>query len=304
MNGIDLFAGAGGFTEGARAAGVTVLWAANHWPEAVKIHASNHRATAHSCQDLQQCDWTTVPGHDLLLAAPACQGHAYARGIERPHHDAQRATAWAVVSAAECHRPQGFVVENVTEFARWALYRPWCSAMHALGYALSPYIIDAADHGVPQHRTRLFIVGTLSKHPIELDLPRRPHIPASSVIDFEAGTWSPIRRRGRSPKTLARVRAGRSRFGDRFVMPYYGSGSGETGRDLERPLGTITTHDRWAVIDGNHMRMLTKDEVRAAMGFPAGYRVPKHHRTAVHMLGNAVCPPVARDVITALREAA
>ena len=30
---IDLFAGLGGWSTGARAAGVQVLWAANHWPE-------------------------------------------------------------------------------------------------------------------------------------------------------------------------------------------------------------------------------------------------------------------------------
>ncbi|MNJ25809.1 hypothetical protein D3C77_202660 [compost metagenome] len=33
---IDLFAGLGGWSTGARAAGVQVLWAANHWPKAVK----------------------------------------------------------------------------------------------------------------------------------------------------------------------------------------------------------------------------------------------------------------------------
>ena len=304
MKAIDLFAGAGGFTTGAEQAGCLVIWAANHWPEAVKVHASNHPKVAHACQDLQQCDWTTVPRHELLLAAPACQGHSYARGAERPHHDSQRATAWAVVSAAECHRPATFIVENVPEFARWTLYRAWCSAMHALGYALSPYILDAANHGVPQHRLRLFVVGTLSKHPIELTFDTRPHISAGQVIDFDAGTWSPIGRKGRAPSTLARIRAGRARFGDRFVIPYYGSGSGETGRSLDRPFGTITTHDRWALIDGNHMRMISKDEVRGAMGFPANYRLPKQHRQAVHMLGNAVPPPVARDVITALRRAA
>jgi DNA (cytosine-5)-methyltransferase 1 len=301
---IDLFAGAGGFSTGARMAGVDVAWAANHWPAAVAVHAENHPDTEHACQDLQQADWTQVPAHDLLLASPACQGHSRAKGKERPHHDAQRATAWAVVSAAECHRPAFVLVENVPEFARWTLFPAWCSAMHALGYAISPMILDAADHGVPQHRRRLFIVGTRSQHPIELRLPRREHAPASNVIDFNAGTWSPVQRTGRSAKTLQRIAAGRAVHGDRFVMPYYGSGSGLSGRSLARPLGTVTTLDRWAVVDGNRMRMLTADEYRGAMGFPTEYRLPKRHRDAVHMLGNAVCPPVARDVINELRKAA
>jgi hypothetical protein len=38
MRCIDLFAGAGGFTEGARLAGARVVWAANHWPLAVQYH--------------------------------------------------------------------------------------------------------------------------------------------------------------------------------------------------------------------------------------------------------------------------
>lgn len=105
MNAIDLFAGAGGFSTDAQMAGCNVIWAANHWREAVDTHASNHPHAAHKCQDLQQADWTQVPTHDLLLASPACQGHSRARGKERPHHDALRSTAWAVVSAAECHRP-------------------------------------------------------------------------------------------------------------------------------------------------------------------------------------------------------
>lgn len=304
LRAIDLFAGAGGFSTGAQMAGANVVWAANHWRAAVDVHEANHPDTVHACQDLQQADWTQVPAHDLLLASPACQGHSRAKGKERPHHDAQRATAWAVVSAAECHRPPVVIVENVPEFARWTLFAAWCSAMHALGYALAPMILDAADHGVPQHRRRLFIVGTRSEHPIELALPRREHAPASRVIDFAAGHWSPIDRPRRSAKTLERVRAGRAVHGDRFVMPYYGSGSGRIGRSLDRPLGTVTTLDRWAVVDGDRMRMLTADEYRAAMGFPATYVLPERHRDAVHMLGNAVCPPVARDVIKALEMAA
>ena len=40
------------------------------------------------------------------------------------------------------------------------------------------------------------------------------------------------------------------------------------------------------------------------MGFPAGYLLPAQHKEAVHLLGNAVCPPVATDIINALSTAA
>lgn len=300
MKAIDLFAGAGGFSTGAKMAGCNVVWAANHWQAAVDIHALNHPGAAHSCQDLQQADWTQVPAHDLLMASPACQGHSHARGKDRPHHDALRATAWAVVDAAECHRPAVAVIENVPEFAKWVLYPAWCAALHALGYALSPMILDAADHGVAQNRRRLFVVATRSAHPVELGFKLRSVASAAEIIDFRAGKWRPVE--GHVPRTIARIAAGRRAHGNRFVAPYYGSGSGETGRCLSRPLGTITTKDRWAVIDGDRMRMLTTAESRRAMGFPDSYLLPENHKDALHMLGNAVCPPVARDVINALRE--
>jgi DNA (cytosine-5)-methyltransferase 1 len=302
MKAIDLFAGAGGFSTGATMAGCNVVWAANHWPAAVQVHANNHPGTQHVCQDLQQADWTQVPAHDILLASPACQGHSPARGKEKPHHDALRSTAWAVVSSAECHRPEAFVVENVKEFAKWELYPAWCAAMHALGYALAPMLLDAADHGVAQHRCRLFIVGTRSKHPIVLELPRRPHAPASGVIDFDAGEWTPLSEKVSA--TRARACRGRKRFGDRFVMPYYGGGSGLTGRCLSRPIGTITTKSRWGVVDGDRMRMSSIAENSAFMGFPVGYLLPTTVTEANIMLGNAVVPVLACDVINALRAAA
>ena len=304
MKAIDLFAGAGGFSTGAGMAGIDVVWAANHWPAAVAIHSANHPGAEHACQDLHQTNWRDVPAHDVLLASPCCQGHSRARGKANgnPQHDDSRSTAWAVVSAAEYHRPTAFVVENVPEFTKWALYPAWCAAMDALGYCMTPMIVDAADHGAPQHRERLFIVGVRGKYPLMLELTKRAHIPAASFIDFNAGKWSHIA--DKVPTTQRRVASGRRTFGERFVMPYYGGGSGLTGRCINRPVGTITTKDRWGVVKGDRMRMLSAQECRAAMGFPADYILPAKHADAVHMLGNAVCPPAARDVITALLEAA
>lgn len=302
MRAVDLFAGAGGFSTGAAMAGCAVVWAANHWPEAVQVHANNHPNTAHACQDLQQADWTKVPAHDLLLASPACQGHSRARGKERPHHDAQRSTAWAVVSALECHRAPVAIVENVPEFVKWQLFPAWRDALRALGYSLSVNIVDAADRAVPQHRRRAFMIATRSDAPFDLRMPSREHVGAIEFVDFSAGRWSQIDKPGRSAATLSRVAAGRVVHGDRFLTAYYGNEKG--GRSLSRPVGTITTRDRWAIVDGDRMRMLNVDECRRAMGFPDSYQLPTRQKDAMHMLGNAVCPPVARDVIEAVRAAA
>lgn len=175
--------------------------------------------------------------------------------------------------------------------------------MQALGYQLAPHLVDAADHGVPQHRERLIIVATKSQRPLMLRLPQRAHVSVGSIINWNH-PMSLIEKPGRADKTLERVRRGRAEYGSRFVMPYYGKGSGLTGRSLSRPVGTITTVDRWALVDGERMRMFQKDEVQAAMSFPADYILPKQHKLAVHMLGNAVPPLMACDVINALKEAA
>lgn len=304
MRTIDLFSGAGGFSTGAVMAGAEVVWAANHWQLAVDYHAKNHPLAAHVCQDLHQANWAEVPGHDILLAAPCCQGHSNARGRENgnPQHDASRSTANAVVDAVEFCAPSAFIVENVPEFLQWVRYPSWAASLESLGYSLAPHILDAADHGVPQHRVRMFLIGTKSKAPLQLNLPKQEHIPASSFIDFNAGRWSKVRKPGRAASTLQRIEAGRAIYGDRFIAPYYGSGSGKTGRCLSRPIGTIPTRDRWAVVDGERMRMLSKAEGMAAMGFPDDYQLPAQHKTAMHLMGNAVCPPMAAKVIKAVME--
>lgn len=304
MRAIDLFAGAGGFSTGAVAAGCTVLWAANHWPDAVRVHSLNHPGTQHACQDLHQADWSRVPQHDLLLASPACTGHTRARGKERPHHDAARSTAWAVVSAAETCLPAFGIVENVPEFKSWSLFPQWTSCLRTLGYAISEHLIDAADLGVPQHRRRLFLVLSRSRAPLRLRLPRVPHTPVRNILDFGAGVWSSLhnRRRPLAANTAARIRTGRVQHGDRFLISYYGTSRG--GHSLDAPIGTITTRDRYALVDGDRLRMLSVDEARAAMSFPESYQLPVNRATAMMLLGNAVAPAVSQVLCSAIMEAA
>ena len=193
----------------------------------------------------------------------------------------------------EFHRPKAALVENVEEFTDWALYPAWLQAVQALGYQAAPHIVDCADLGVPQNRVQLFLVLTRSKAPLMLELHRRQHMPATSFLDFNAGKWSPIEKPRRAQATLGRVRNGRARFGGRFIMPYYGKGSGLTGRDISRPIGTIATLDRWALVDGDRMRMLSANETLAAMSLPTDTPTPGQPPPD-HAHGWQRCTPAGR----------
>lgn len=297
---VDLFAGAGGWTTGATQAGVKVVAAINHWQTSVDSHSANHPDTKHMCQDIALLDPRDLPDYDMLLASSACQGHTRARGKERPHHDTQRSTAWHIVDVLEATRPKCFAAENVIEMrTTWALYPEWIQAVRKLGYAVAEQDLCASGFGVPQERLRLIVTGVLDgkKSPTIIS-PKFAPVPIRGVIDFAAGNWSPVK--SHVSATVARTERGRKEFGHMFVMPYYGSGSGLTGRSLDRPIGTITTIDRWAVVRGDEMRMLSVDEYREAMGFPRGYILHGTKRDQVKQLGNAVSPCVARSVVEQL----
>lgn len=300
---IDLFAGWGGFTEGAEQAGVRVVWAANHWPLAVEAHAANHPHVEHACQDLQQFDWSRLPSYDLLLASPACQGHSpagqparRASGHLRRKHDELRATAFAVLGCVDATRPRQLIVENVPWFRRWDGYRSWLQMLRDFGYRLQEIVVRASHCGVPQRRDRVFVLGDRKRQPAVV-IPPAPEPAFGDCIEANADTtWRPI---DASPNVLRRVLRSRARHGRRFLTQHTRD---HMGVPLHEPIRTITTKDQWALVDGDLQRRLTIRENARAMGFRDSYRWPERAtRTEVMRgLGNAVPPPVARRLIEEL----
>jgi DNA (cytosine-5)-methyltransferase 1 len=296
---VDLFAGWGGFTEGATQAGIDVVWAANHWRIAVDVHAMNHLGTRHECQDLRQADWSSLPAYDLLLASPACQGHSTAsQPKRRGYHDAMRATAWAVIDCAEVTSPRVILVENVLSFRRWALYPLWRQALETLGYRVQELEVAASSLGVPQRRTRLFISATRSRADLQLPIGAEPAF--APCIEWAAPGWRPVA--AASPGARARIERGR-RCGRRFLSQHV---TGHPGVPLSEPIRTITTKDQWIVVDGDRYRPLTLRELARGMGFPDRYSWPAElaRTDVVKGLGNAVPPPVARELVTRIAQAA
>lgn len=310
MRSIDLFAGWGGLTAGATAAGVDVVWAANHWPLAVETHALNHPDTIHECQDLRQADWTRLPQYDLLLAAPACQGHSTASQPRRRHyHDALRATAMAVVDCADVTEPAAIIVENVPAFTRWRLYPWWCDGLEQLGYQLDIRTLTASRFGVPQRRKRLFIIATRTGATPVPELTGNQTEPAFGPCledNVPDQLWHRVA--DATPRIKERIRRSRERHGPRFLTQHT---SDHTGVPLHEPIRTITTAPaHWNLVEGDRYRALTMRELARGMGFDDSWQWPAHASLAdtTKGIGNAVCPPLAErlvglvaDTVTATR---
>jgi DNA (cytosine-5)-methyltransferase 1 len=308
MRAIDMFAGWGGFTSGAEAAGASVVWAGNHWKLAVEAHAANHPNTLHVCQDLQQTDWSLLPAYDLLLASPACQGHSQAaqpvrkaQGLVRKQHDDLRATAWAVISCVDATRPKAVVVENVVDFTRWELFDLWLACFSKLGYQVEQKVALATDHGVPQRRKRVVIVATLGQLP-DLTFDRPAVEPAfGPCVQWAEGRW---RRVADAPAgAQQRMRRAVRNHGSRVISQHV---TGHPGVPLDQAVRTITTKDQWVVVNGDVYRPFTTREYARAMGFCDTYRWPDGatRTDCIRGLGNAVPPPMAEAFVHRIMDAA
>jgi DNA (cytosine-5)-methyltransferase 1 len=304
LEAVDLFAGFGGLTLGAEQAGVPVVWAGNHWQTAVDTHARNHPHTVHACQDLRQADWSTLPAYRLLLGAPACQGHSPAsQPKRRAYHDAVRATAVAVIDCADVTNPDAIIVENVPAFTRWRLYPWWREGLERLGYQLDTRIVTASTLGVAQRRTRLFIIATrhvVNVRPLRHD-PVEPAFGQHLHRRTDDTLWRAVA--DATPSVRSRIAAGRANHGSRFLTQHV---TGHPGVSLHEPIRTITTASQhWNLVDGDRYRALSTRELARGMGFPDTYTWDQSLSVAdvTKGLGNSVCPPVAREVVSAVAEA-
>jgi DNA (cytosine-5)-methyltransferase 1 len=144
----------------------------------------------------------------------------------------------------------------------------------------------------------VFITGSKTK-PLSVNVnPFKTPIPFKNLIEPGQYKWSPVSEKAESTKR--KWTNGKKDFGNDFLIAYYGSERG--GRSINKPIGTVTTKEKFALINGDKMRMLSLSEYKNAMGFPKDYLLPKSKSLALHRLGNAVCPPVAKEILTQLKE--
>jgi DNA (cytosine-5)-methyltransferase 1 len=215
------FAGGGGSTEGAEAAGVSIDYALNHDAIALRLHEVNHPAAVTWCADAFAASPLELePGRPIgsMWFSPDCTHHSKARGAA-PKSARIRGLAWCVLPWAKIRRPRVIFIENVEEFQDWCpldehghaikgrkgeTFRLFNKRMAQAGYVGEWRELVTADYSDEQlaplggqtTRKRLFGIFRCDGEPIvwperthapkgrarKLDL--KPYCPAASFLDF------------------------------------------------------------------------------------------------------------------------
>jgi DNA (cytosine-5)-methyltransferase 1 len=187
---LDLFSGAGGFSEGFRQAGFHTIAANDIDPWAGATYELNHQKHGTrfvlgdiSYSAVQEKLFDAVGGLelDVIIGGPPCQGFSQVRNHDRLINDPRNKLYRHYVSVIRRLRPRAFVMENVPGLENLAGGVVRAQILEDLAqdgeYRVECCVLDAAAYGVPQNRLRILFIG------VRQDLPASPRFPQSAFAD-------------------------------------------------------------------------------------------------------------------------
>lgn len=326
--------------------------------------------------DVRKFDWSSLNGEtvDLVSGGPPCQPFSLG-GRHRAHAD-QRDMFPAAVEFVRRLRPRAFVFENVkgltrSSFANYFQYillqlefpeasirsgETWEDHLRrlqtdkssgqrrkaGLTYNVVPSLVNAADHGVPQRRERVFIVGFRADLGVEWSFPRATHsldallhdqwvtgaywrrheleqppVPErfadrvrglkQSLLPPDTHPWRTVR------DALAGLpdpqAASASDISDHRFQDGARAYPGHTGSPLDLPAKTLKAGDHGVpggenmmVRDDGTLRYFTARESARLQTFPDGFKLHGTWTEAMRQIGNAVPVLLARRVAASVAE--
>lgn len=169
MIGIDLFAGAGGMSLGARQAGIDVQVVIEADKFAANTYLSNHQPKigifADDIRKFKKVNLDNTSGQQtILFGGPPCQGFSTSNQKTRTSSNHNNWLFLEFLRVVEMYMPDWVVFENVkgileTEGGMFA--EQMVTALENLGYVCQQEVLNAVSFGVPQRRDRFFIVANL-----------------------------------------------------------------------------------------------------------------------------------------------
>ena len=275
---IDLFAGIGGFHLALHNVGAECVFA-SEWDESARLTYETNFAkispkiftNGNFVGDIKAVDKKSIPDFDILCAGFPCQPFSQA-GFKKGFADIRGTLFFDIAEIIRVKKPKAFFLENVRGLYSHDEGRTFetikKTLTEQLGYSFHHAIVKASDHGLPQHRPRLFMVG-FKEHDSEFEFPKKRKL-KFTMSDVMKGEVN------REIGYTLRVGGKRSPIDDRRNWDGY-------------------------IVNGE-VRRLTPSEGKKMQGFPASFKFPVSDSEALKQLGNSVAVTAIQDYALAVVE--
>jgi DNA (cytosine-5)-methyltransferase 1 len=165
---VDLFCGAGGFSEGFRKAGYDIIFGFDKCPQAIETFMYNFKTDGlsgdikrYKPKKLLEIAGIDRQDIDVVIGGPPCQGFSVAGMMKI--NDERNFLYLEFIRFIKYVKPKLFVMENVPTIASHdsgSIIQDIERRFLKIGYKSTKQKLNAANFGVPQTRERLFIAGS------------------------------------------------------------------------------------------------------------------------------------------------
>jgi DNA (cytosine-5)-methyltransferase 1 len=291
----DIFSGIGGIRLAFERAGGTCVFSSEWDKHAVATYDANFGDVPHG--DITKIPTKEIPDFDVLAAGFPCQPFSSFGKREGFLHATQGTLFYDVLRIAKARKPKVIFLENVAGLVTHDggnTFKTILASLRQLGYLLHWRLLDAKEYGVPQRRSRIYIVGFRKDFKVAYDAvtwPTKSKRAASlgAVIQSKVTDYSISKHLQRAyiyktddgkPQVIVPGRADKQ-IANTLVASYH---------KIQRLTGTF-------VADGpTGLRLLTVQECKAIMGFPKSYKMPVSRTQSYRQLGNSVAVPVVAAI--------
>lgn len=286
---IDLFAGIGGFRLALQNLGGKCVFTSEWDKEAKKTYKANFGETPFGDITKEETKSYIPDDFDVLCAGFPCQAFSIA-GKRGGFEDTRGTLFFDVAEIIKRKQPKAIFLENVkglTTHDQGKTLDVILNTLTELDYTVFTKIINAKDFGVPQVRERIFIIGFHNKkvnNSTEFNFPEENNSRVFIKDFIEENVIGYSISEHLQKNYLHKKDDGKPQIIDKqsaiqvktLVSTYH---------KIQRLTGTF-------VKDGKTgLRLLTINECKSIMGFPANYIVPVSRTQAYRQFGNSVAVP-------------
>ena len=285
---IDLFAGVGGMRLAFERVGGNCVFSSEWDKFSQQTYACNFGEIPHG--DITQISEKEIPKFDVLVAGFPCQPFSTIGKRQGFSHTTQGTLFHDVVRIMRQKRNKAFLLENVVglqSHSNGDTFKVIKNSLTELGYRWDYKVLDAADFGVPQHRSRIYIVGFKSR--------KGGHTPMTwPEGNSKHSGIGPFLETGVSGHSISK------HLQDVYLFKKNDARPQIVDQESDMPVKTlVATYHKIQRLTGTFvrdgetgLRLLTANECKAIMGFPRTFKIPVSRTQMYRQMGNSVAVPV------------